>query len=239
MNVSSTSTSVSKNAMKCFLTPIFRSKFRLQQLKPWIVTTTQSYLGGINDEIVVEYIYELIGSDDEMVDQDQVVDMSNLNEQLCEFLGKRESLQFCQKLWKLMYELLKGNTPDELKVQKKKLELKNFEEEDVYEKEKKGYKRRNDIATDKERERERIVDKGSRGVGGERRRTNYNRSGGTNVPGDRESFQRLDDNRNSYGKYIGYRSRYERDERDERDERNERDERDREYSKYRSNRYIM
>lgn len=77
------------------------TKVNLPIIKTWMETTIQEELP--DDDIVVEFIFEMLQAEDQP-------DIKAIREQMDDFIGKDESLKFCEELWSL---LLSGqNDPD-------------------------------------------------------------------------------------------------------------------------------
>lgn len=96
-----------------FKKPVDISKVNLPIIKTWMETTIQEQLP--DDDIVVEFIYEMLQAEDQP-------DIKAIKEQMDDFIGKDESLKFCEELWAL---LLSGQSdpdgiPEQLLEQRKR-----------------------------------------------------------------------------------------------------------------------
>ncbi|KAI5967935.1 hypothetical protein CANMA_002703 [Candida margitis] len=96
---------------KIFKQKVYRSSVPLNKFKPWIEQTINKLLDNIDDEVLHEYIYELLDTPLE----DDSIDIINLQQQLPAFLEPLEtSTTFCIQLWDLMLRVQRGEKPEEL-----------------------------------------------------------------------------------------------------------------------------
>lgn len=87
--------------------PTNYSNVKLEEFKPWITEEINKQLP--DDDIVIDYIYELL-QDYGNEPGREFPDILNLNLQLANFLGEKESKVFCKQLWSLILEA--SNEPD-------------------------------------------------------------------------------------------------------------------------------
>lgn len=93
--------------------PVDTSKVNLDVVKIWLEETINEYLP--DDDIVVEFIYELLKQDDKP-------DIHVIQEHMDGFLGPEDSLKFCEELWRLLLSGQKDpdGIPEQLLEQRKK-----------------------------------------------------------------------------------------------------------------------
>lgn len=96
-----------------FKKPVDISKVNLPVIKVWLEETIHEHLP--EDDIAVEFIYELLKSEESLA-------IDTIREQMNDFLGERESLIFCESLWKLLLSAQKDKDgiPEQLLEQRKK-----------------------------------------------------------------------------------------------------------------------
>ncbi|SGZ56391.1 CIC11C00000002933 [Sungouiella intermedia] len=96
-----------------FKKPVDISKVNLPVIKVWLEDTIHEQLP--EDDIAVEFIYELLKSEESLA-------IDTIREQMNDFLGERESLIFCESLWKLLLSAQKDKDgiPEQLLEQRKK-----------------------------------------------------------------------------------------------------------------------
>lgn len=96
-----------------FKKPVDMSKVNLPVIKVWLEETIHEHLP--EDDIAVEFIYELLKSE-------ELLNVEDIQEQMNDFLGEKESLEFCEKLWKLLLSAQKDKDgiPEQLLEQRKK-----------------------------------------------------------------------------------------------------------------------
>lgn len=89
------------------------SKVNLPVIKAWIEETIHKFLP--DDDIAVEFIYELLRSE-------ELPNIHAIQEQMNDFLGQDESVAFCEKLWKLLLSAQKDpdGIPEQLLEQRKR-----------------------------------------------------------------------------------------------------------------------
>lgn len=75
---------------KIFKQPVDVDRVNLDVIKTWLETKLDGLVP--NDDILVDYTFELV----------QNKDISYIHQQLVEFLGEEESVEFCRELWTLM-----------------------------------------------------------------------------------------------------------------------------------------
>lgn len=102
-----------KKGSSLFKKPVDISKVNLPVIKVWLEETIHQHLP--DDDIAVEFVFELLGSL-------ELPDIDAIREQMNDFLGKDESKNFCEKLWKLLLSGQKDpdGIPEELLEQRKK-----------------------------------------------------------------------------------------------------------------------
>ncbi|KAI5964209.1 uncharacterized protein KGF55_002151 [Candida pseudojiufengensis] len=113
---------------KLFKKKAYKSKLKLFKIKPWIKSYITNYLNNIDDEILYNYIIELINTSTSESENDDLIDIKNIQNQLIGFLNEKESLEFCYKLYKIILDLQDGKTPEELIIEerkKSKIEIKS------------------------------------------------------------------------------------------------------------------
>lgn len=76
---------------KIFKQEVDIDKVNLEVIKSWLEKKLDELVP--NDDILVDYTYELIQNKSEI---------KYIHQQLIEFLGEEEAVNFCQELWKLM-----------------------------------------------------------------------------------------------------------------------------------------
>lgn len=96
-----------------FKKPVDISKVNLPVIKTWMEQTIHEQLP--DDDIVVEFIYEMLQSEEKP-------DIKAIQEQMTNFLGEEESLIFCKELWSLLLSGQKDpdGIPEQLLQQRKK-----------------------------------------------------------------------------------------------------------------------
>ena len=88
-------------------TPKNYSNIKLEKFKPWITEEINKQLP--DDDIIIDYIYELLQDYGNETGK-EFPDILNINLQLTDFLGEKESRVFCKQLWSLILEA--SNEPD-------------------------------------------------------------------------------------------------------------------------------
>ncbi|ABN68103.2 Probable RNA-binding protein [Scheffersomyces stipitis CBS 6054] len=104
---------------KCFKVEVDVTKVNLPIIKDWITRTISEHLP--DDDIVADYVYELL------VANEKNPDIKGIHSQVQDFLGKEESLVFCEKLWKLLISAqddVDGIPKEILEERKKEMEQK-------------------------------------------------------------------------------------------------------------------
>lgn len=76
---------------KIFKQKVDIEKVNLEIIKTWLEKTLDELVP--NDDILVDYTYELLQTNP---------DIKYILQQLIEFLGEEEAVNFCEELWKLM-----------------------------------------------------------------------------------------------------------------------------------------
>lgn len=106
----------------CFKKKVDTSKVNLPIIKQWIEDTVHEQLP--DDDIAVEFVYELLTGE-------KNPDIVAIQDQMSDFLGEKESLQFCEDLWKLLLSAQKDadGIPEQLiEKRKEKLRQQNAEQ---------------------------------------------------------------------------------------------------------------
>lgn len=167
--------SKSKKFPKVFKIKVDISKVNMKVMKNWITAELDKILK--DDDIVVDYLYELLVAGNEP-------NIKQIHLQMIDFLGEEESLTFCKKLW----ELLIGGSQDEGGIAKELIEEKRKEIV-------KGRGRDRDVRSVGEGNAKHATEKDSVETTPEpRKRTNYNRSANSNSNRTRSPERRLKTN---------------------------------------------
>lgn len=103
----------SKGKSSLFKKRVDTSKINLPVIKAWLEVTIHEHLP--EDDIAVEFIYELLESE-------ELLRVETIQEQMNGFLGEKDSLEFCENLWKLLLSAQKDKDgiPEQLLEQRKK-----------------------------------------------------------------------------------------------------------------------
>lgn len=90
------------------------SNVKLPKFKPWILQQFSKHLP--DDDIAIDYIYELLQNYDGVDTDDGCPDIFGIYHQVTDFLGEEDSVKFCKQLWKLIIEASNDKTgiPKEL-----------------------------------------------------------------------------------------------------------------------------
>lgn len=167
--------SKSKKFPKVFKIKVDISKVNMKVMKNWITAELDKILK--DDDIVVDYLYELLVAENEP-------NIKQIHLQMIDFLGEEESLTFCKKLW----ELLIGGSQDEGGIAKELIEEKRKEIV-------KGRGRERDVRSVGEVSAKHATENDSVETTPEpRKRTNYNRSANSNSNRTRSPERRLKTN---------------------------------------------
>lgn len=142
----------SKKFPKCFKTKVRISKVNMKVMKNWILEEVDKLLK--DDDIVVDYLYELLIAEDEP-------DIKLIHLQMVDFLGEKDAIEFCTRLW----DLLISGSNDKDGIPKELIEEK-----------KKEVERKTQANSSRVSERDEAVDTDKRGRELPPRKTNYNRS---------------------------------------------------------------
>ncbi|KAK6458837.1 PWI domain-containing protein [Scheffersomyces xylosifermentans] len=183
---------------KCFKVKVNMEKVNFPIVKDWIYKKINEQLP--DDEIVIDYIYELLQ------ENEGFPDIKAIQLQLQDFLGQAESLDFCEKLWKLLISAQKDEDgiPKEI-IEQRKRELEELESKKKEKKEVKSNKTEHEIGDSSSGRREE----------NNGRKTNYNRS--QYNASKREIIKDEDKTKTEEPKGNGYsfrsRSEYSRDDR--------------------------
>ncbi|KAG7662535.1 uncharacterized protein J8A68_003954 [[Candida] subhashii] len=162
---------------KCFKIKVDISKVDLLIIKRWIETKINLIIP--NDDIIIDYIYELLllSQDESTTTNDSYPDIKSIQLQLVDFLGEDDSIRFCEELWNLLIE-----AQDSPRGIPKSLLPKQQHKQERVEKEKKG-----------EEEEEEVVVTPPKKTNYNRSRVgNYNVSKSTDKQQSRESYRTQD-----------------------------------------------
>ncbi|RCK65114.1 hypothetical protein Cantr_00839 [Candida viswanathii] len=88
--------------------PANYSNIKISKFKPWITEQINQHLP--DDDIAVDYIYELLQVPEGDDAGDSCPDIYGIHQQVTDFLGEEDSLKFCKQLWKLLLEASKEST---------------------------------------------------------------------------------------------------------------------------------
>lgn len=111
---------------------------KLLKFKLWIDDQINQHLP--DDDIAIDYIYELLQNYDDSDTDSGCPDIFSIHQQVTDFLGEEDSRKFCKQLWKLIIEASneKSGIP---KVFQEKEPLKRITSEESKQRKKTNYNR--------------------------------------------------------------------------------------------------
>lgn len=95
------------------------SNVKLPKFKPWILEQISKHLP--DDDIAIDYIYELLQNYDGVNTDGGYPDIFGIYHQVTDFLGEEDSLKFCKHLWKLIIDASNEKTGIPKEFQEKEL----------------------------------------------------------------------------------------------------------------------